>query len=138
MKKRLIILLVLMMTALLLVACGENKADEKDDGDKTSETTAVLETTADGGTVEQDAEGNIVTKGADGKVVYVEDKDGNPVDVNEYVTKYSTAGKSGVDDSIEIIVPTGADGSPIEDKIHEMVSTMTPENDVTEIPGLDL
>ena len=141
MKKLLILMLSLLMAVLMLVACGKNKAEEKDDDEKTSETTAVLETTADGGTVEQDAEGNIVTKGADGKVIHVEDKDGNSVDVSEYVQTHSWIEQSG--DSVskdeeptQAINPTDSEGNEMEGEIPAVISTAIPEDEVTEFPDL--
>ena len=79
---------VVILSVMLLTACGEKKSDATGDEAKTTETTVVLETTAEGGTVEQDSEGNIVTKDHDGKVVSVTDKNGNSIDVVEYVTTH--------------------------------------------------
>lgn len=97
MKKRFSIFLLLCIAAavMLLAACGEDKkasADDKKSPDAATavtETTAVIETTAEGGTVEQDPEGYKITKDTSGKVVAVEDKDGNPVDVKTYLSTHA-------------------------------------------------
>ena len=85
----------------VLSACGEEKKEEtssKTDSQVTTtvstseipkETTVVLETTPDGGTVEKDSEGNKITKAPDGTVIAVEDENGTPVDVEEYVSTHS-------------------------------------------------
>ena len=103
-KKFAFLLLILSMAmTVLMTACGEDKSESSEDkksADDTSvvaETTAILETTADGGTVEKDSEGNIVTKDSSGKVVNVKDKDGNPVNVDTYLTTHSWIEKSGSD-----------------------------------------
>ena len=141
MKKRLIILLALMMTALLLVACGEKKTEDTDEEEKTAETTVVLETTSDGGTVEQDSEGNIVTKGADGKITHVEDKDGNPIDVAEYVKTHSLvesveSKQADATEPVKTINPTDSEGNEMEGEIPAVISTAIPEDEVTEFPDL--
>lgn len=102
--KRLMIVSFLVLIVVLLSACGENNSETA--ADKTAvteaavtETTVVLETTPDGGTVEQDSEGNIITKNSEGKVTKVEDKNGNPVSVSEYVKTHSWIENSSNSDS---------------------------------------
>ena len=88
--KNVIVLILALVFALTLVACGENeKTATPDESTTVQETTVVIETTAEGGTIEKDSEGNTITKDENGKVVSVEDKDGNPVDVVEYVTTHT-------------------------------------------------
>ena len=106
MKTKLMALLIAaaLVVSVWLAACGENGDATKDEapiGDTpvVKETTVVLETTADGGTVEQDAEGNKITKDKDGKVIRVEDKSGNELDVTEYLTTHSWVEGSGSDTS---------------------------------------
>ena len=61
-------------------------------GEKSSaveqETTKVLETTTDGGTVEEDKDGNILEKDKDGEIVSVKDSSGNSVDVEQYKAEH--------------------------------------------------
>ena len=92
-----IFLCLLLMAALLLSACGENESTGKsaDDNADTAETTVVLETTSEGGTVEEDAEGNRITKDKEGKIISVVDKNGNPIDLDEYLTTHSWAESNG-------------------------------------------
>lgn len=97
MKRVFALLLAAFMLTALLCACN-NKKDEATPDEATAtvtETTVVLETTADGGTIEQDSEGNKITKDKDGKVIAVEDKDGNPIDVDEYLQTHSWVEGSG-------------------------------------------
>lgn len=89
-------LCLLIVFVLMLAACGEKDEDasgkdvsKSDETTAIAETTAIIETTNDGGTVEKDSEGNKIKKDAEGKVISVEDKDGNPIDVDEYVTTHS-------------------------------------------------
>lgn len=95
MKNRLLIglLVVLMALSCMLSACGENSDKSTDNGANPDsavyETTVVLETTSDGGTIEQDSEGNQITKDDKGKVTSVKDKNGNNIDVTEYLTTHS-------------------------------------------------
>lgn len=85
-----------MIAVLLFSACGDTQTGvTPDETSDTAETTVVLETTVDGGTVEQDAEGNKITKDKDGKVTAVEDKTGHSIDVVEYVTTHSWVETSG-------------------------------------------
>lgn len=77
----------------LLVACGKNSPEPVSGASELNsssiqETTVLIETTPDGGTVEQDSEGNIITKDSSGKVTKVEDKNGNAVDVNNYLSDH--------------------------------------------------
>lgn len=80
--------IAVIVIASLLAACGEKDLDNTDTS-IVFETTVVIETTADGGTVERDSDGNIITKNTEGEVVFVEDKNGNSVDVNKYVASHS-------------------------------------------------
>ena len=84
-RSRLMYLIIGVFVIMLLSACvednrslSESKASttelSKVEATAVSETTAVLETTADGGTIEKDSEGNKITKDRDGRVVAVEDK----------------------------------------------------------------
>lgn len=88
-SKHLIVITILVVVMMLLSACGEKETKTTVDEAKPAETTVVLETTSEGGTVEQDSEGNKITKDSEGKVTKVEDKDGNPVDVNEYLSTHT-------------------------------------------------
>ena len=88
-KKFSVLLCLLIVCSILFTACGEKKSESTKDESSPDETTVVLETTSDGGTIEQDSEENKITKDKDGKVIYVEDKDGNPIDVTEYLSTHS-------------------------------------------------
>ena len=108
---------------MIFAACGEkethNAADETKSAETTpAETNVVLETTADGGTIELDSEGNKVTKDLHGEITYVEDKDGNPVDVVVYRTaigwkKADDAMSDG--DSPSPTIPDGKVGIAVND-----------------------
>ena len=84
-----ILLCVLLIGSILFTACGKQKSDSTKDEAAPGETTVVLETTGNGGTIEQDAEGNRITKDEKGNVLSVEDKDGKPVDVERYISTHS-------------------------------------------------
>ena len=96
-----LILAALMILSVLLTACGEDSSDALKDGKKAnetttvsettavSETTVVLETTSEGGTVEKDSEGNKITKDKDGNITHVEDKEGNTIEITEYITTHT-------------------------------------------------
>lgn len=88
-SKHLIIISLLILMIMVFSACGENRSDSTKDEAKLYETTVVLETTSDGGTVEQDTEGNKITRNQDGHVIKVEDKDGNLIDVTEYLKSHA-------------------------------------------------
>ena len=84
-----ILLCLLLLCLILFTACGEKENEAAKDESVPDETTVVLETTNDGGTIEKDSEGNKITKDDKGNVVSVEDKDGTPVDVEKYITTHS-------------------------------------------------
>ena len=84
-----ILLCVLLIGSILFTACGKKKSESTKDEAAPGETTVVLETTSDGGTIEQDAEGNKITKDEKGNVLSVEDKDGKPVDVERYISTHT-------------------------------------------------
>lgn len=111
-SKYMIIISLFVITIMLLSACGEKKQESAANADKPAETTVVLETRADGGTLEQDAEGNKITKDEKGNVLSVEDKDGKPVDVEEYISTHTWVvnnDSAGNSDGSE--KNTGSDGS---------------------------
>lgn len=87
--KHLMFVSLFVMMIMLLSACGEKKSEATADEAKPAETTVVLETTSDGGTIEQDSEGNKITKDEKGNILSVEDKDGKPIDVEEYITTHT-------------------------------------------------
>ena len=132
-------MVAILMIAALFSACGEKQNAASPDEAAITETTVVLETTADGGTIEQDSEGNKITKDENGKVVSVEDKDGNPIDVTEYLTTHtwvelngdSSGGSNGSDSS---------DGSGdsnddnVEESIPVVIATIPDEDDTVELP----
>lgn len=111
------------------------------------ETTVVLETTPEGGTIEKDPEENKITKDKDGNVISVEDKNGNPVDVEEYVSTHSwvqgsgsgkaSSGASGSSDknsnasSSNGSEGSSGSGSSSSDK-SESKSSESPDNDIEE------
>ena len=115
--KRMIIafLAVLILSSCVLSACGGNKTDSTPDQASVdqkviSETTVILETTAEGGTVEQDKEGNKITKDKEGKILSIEDKNGNPVDVKEYLTTHTLAENSVISDGSDNTADSGKSG----------------------------
>ena len=167
-------ILLIIMTAVLIVlscvftACGGNSdkstADSAtSDSAKVSETTVVLETTGDGGTIEQDSEGNKIKKDENGKVVSVEDKNGSPVDVTEYLTTHkwvesngdsggsgsssgsgnnssgssSGSGLSGNSGSSSSSGPSSGDDSEmVEESIPVVIATIPDEDDMIELPDI--
>ena len=68
MKRIISFMVAILMIAALFSACGEKQNAASPDEAAITETTVVLETTADGGTIEQDSEGNKITKDENGKV----------------------------------------------------------------------
>lgn len=84
-----ILICVLLIGSILFTACGKKKSESTKDEATHGETTVVLETTGNGGTIEQDAEGNKITKDEKGNVLSVEDKDGKPVDVERYISTHT-------------------------------------------------
>lgn len=84
-----------MILIALLSACGEDKStasDDKKSGEEATtavETVAVLETTADGGAIEQDSEGNKIIRDNTGKIIEIKDKDDNPVDITVYLSTHT-------------------------------------------------
>ncbi|MBR1731625.1 MAG: hypothetical protein IJ725_04260, partial [Ruminococcus sp.] len=87
MKKIIILALSVLIIASLTAGCSCGGTDNKkssatttsSSSDTVSETTKVIETTPDGGTVEEDSEGNKITKDKNGEIISVTDKDGNEV-----------------------------------------------------------
>lgn len=63
---------------------------------KTEETLKVIETTPDGGTVEQDKAGNKIKKNKNGKITSIVDKNGNSVNINNYITNHPGVNKKPV------------------------------------------
>lgn len=104
MKRFLAIFLAALTVAAMAVGCSCS-GDDKDTKSKTttssksssavSETTKVIETTPDGGTVEEDSEGNVITKDKNGNIISVVDKNGNAVDVEKYKSAHNiSSGKT--------------------------------------------
>lgn len=89
------IIICLMMLLELFTACGEDKStasDDKKSGEEATtavETVAVLETTADGGAIEQDSEGNKIIRDNTGKIIEIKDKEDNPVDITVYLSTHT-------------------------------------------------
>lgn len=150
MKKILAILMTVLVMAALLCACGEKSGEATPDEAAKIETTVVLETTADGGTVEKDPEGNIVTKDQDGNVTAVEDKDGNPLDVKEYLETHSyvqgsgsssdssgsSSGSSGSSDSSGKSGDSSDSQDETEGEIPVIIATIPDDEDLIELPDL--
>ena len=141
-KISLFILAVIFMLSFLLTACGSNSKD--DDLPSGEAQTVVIATTSDGGTVEQDAEGNRITFDSDGKVVTVEDKDGNPLDIAEFVSAHGwvegrtdtqkVADNTSSENSSSSSVPsendsTSADNGSVEGDLPVVIATL-PEDEV--------
>lgn len=91
MKRTIAILLAVLMLAVVFVGCGEDNSAENTGATpdtavstKPAETTVVLETTAQGGTIEKDAQENTIERDKSGTIVSVKDKSGNTVSVTEY------------------------------------------------------
>ena len=82
----------------MMSACSGGSDKATHDSASVHETTVIIETTADGGTIEKDAEDNKITKDKKGKVIAVEDKDGNTLVVTEYLTTHSWVEYSGAKD----------------------------------------
>lgn len=91
MKYKVIIGLVAALIAVscLISACSGGSDKATPDSASVQETTVIIETTADGGTIEQDPEGNKITKDDKGNILSVEDKDGKTVDVETYIITHS-------------------------------------------------
>ena len=133
MKKIGIVFLAAVIIGLFcaLSACGEDKKEDNKETAATvrktsamQETTVVLETTSEGGTVEQDSEGNKITRDNNGEIIAVEDKNGNRIEITEYITTHqwitdsdspgsssiesdgtsSDSGEEGVEDEIPVII----------------------------------
>ena len=110
MKKIFIIALAVLMIGVLLAGCGnkntatpDSAATESTVSPTEKETTKVIETTSDGGTIEQDKEGNVIEKDKNGEIVSVKDKDGKVIQITEYITTHTYvidgSSDSGSDDS---------------------------------------
>lgn len=158
-----IFLCLVMICLILFTACGKNESGSTTDISAPSETTIVLETTSDSRIIEQDSEGNKITKDENGNVISVEDKNGNPVDVTEYLTNHtwveSNGGSSGsnssggtgssvVPRSSEGNNPSGTDsgstsdigpsdhGGAVEESIPVIIATIPADEDMVELPDL--
>ena len=140
MKRIIALLFATLMIAVLFSACGEKSNDATPDEAAVAETTVVLEYIADGGTLEQDPEGNFVTKDADGKVVSVEDKNGNPIDVVEYLETHSwvegNPGGAGTKDASSAPDETTSDGDVLEGEIPVIMATFPDVEDQEELPDI--
>lgn len=99
MKKRLAAALCLALIAAIFGGCGCSSDVSSDKKSTVSETLSVIETTPDGGTVERDAEGNTVTKDKNGAIISVEDKNGEALEVEEYIDSHPYAVSGGSADS---------------------------------------
>ena len=97
MKRFLIFLISVLIIAVLAAGCscgGSKNSSSNKTSSAVSETTKVLETTADGGTVEEDPEGNVITKDKNGEITSVKDKEGNDVNVDEYKNSHENENNS--------------------------------------------
>lgn len=97
MKKIFAILFSALIITVLAAGCscgGESGKGSDKKSSAVSETTKVIETTAEGGTVEKDSDGNKITKDKDGGIISVEDKNGNALDIDEYIASHPDAKKS--------------------------------------------
>ena len=135
-----ILLCLLIICSILFTACGEQESESTKDESTPDETTVVLETTSDGGTIEQDSEGNKITKDENGKVVSVEDKDGNPVNVTEYLTTHtwveSNGGSGGSGGSSGSGSSSVSGDDAVEESIPVIIATIPDEDDMVELPDL--
>lgn len=116
-----VFLCLLIICSILFTACGEKENESTKDESAPGETTVVLETTSNGGTIEQDSESNKITKDENGKVVSVEDKNGNSIDVTEYLTTHTwvesnsnSSGGSGSSGSLSSSDRLGSSGGSSE------------------------
>lgn len=161
-RSRFIYLIIGVFVIMLLSACGEDNRSlseskasttepSKVEATAVSETTAVLETTADGGTIEKDSEGNKITKDSDGRVVAVEDKNGNSIEITEYITTHSwieSNSNSGLsdnsakekdnldksDDTPDKASATVLDSIEVEDEIPVVIATIPDVDDQDVLP----
>lgn len=141
MKKTLLLLLVLMLTAMLLLsACGDDSDADETEQTGTSPVSAssvedvtmvVIEPTPSGGTVVTDSEGNKITRDSDGNITYIEDPNGAPVDVNEYIEEHPQENTAPPATS-----PSDGGASDLEDEIPVVIATMPDDPELIEIPGL--
>lgn len=139
---------IMMMLSILLTACRGTDTDSSDNANA-AETTAVLETTADGGTIEQDADGNVITKDSTGVVIAVEDKNGVSLDVSEYLSTHSTiqgntpsggssAGdsKSGGSSKKDNNSSDSIDDDAVEESIPVIVATIPDDEDIIDLSDI--
>lgn len=155
MKEKITFLLIAVwFCAGMLTACGENKSS---DLLSPAETTFVIETTADGGTIEMDSEGNQLTKDNEGNILAVQDKSGNSIDVQTYITEhYQTIDSDSANDNSSQNGSKGYSGgkssngnsnlsaddddnisdSDIEDDIPQIEVTLPDEEKLQELPSL--
>nr|WP_316621753.1 hypothetical protein [uncultured Ruminococcus sp.] len=94
MKLRLFIMItaVILAVTCVLSACGNDSStagQATPDSSAVQETTVVLVENSDGSTVEKDSEGNKISKDKDGEITKVVDKNGNEVDITEYIRTHS-------------------------------------------------
>ena len=123
MKKMIAIIAGILMLTAALTACGSNK-DKNDTPDSatkdtvaatSAETVKVLETTAEGGAMYKDSEGNTVTTDKSGDVISVRDKNGEPVEITEYVTTHHTVFINDAAQDVDSSSDKGGDSSADKD-----------------------
>lgn len=146
----LMIIVVFTMMIMSLSACGKNVSDSTADEGIHNETTAVFGTTSEGGTVEIDSEGNKITKDNDGNVIKVEDKNGNPIDVTEYLITHSWVTGTGADNTGSSDKSNTSDNfknnggkyssdqqdEEVEGDIPVVIATIPDEEDMIELPDI--
>ena len=155
MKKWLLILAAAVITlSCILCACGDDKKDAKSEPESknaaevtsaSDETTVVLETTSEGDTVEKDSDGNKITRDKTGDIVAVEDKNGNPVEVTEYLTTHSWVerkensqadsdkSESGQKDNGEK-KPSDVQKEDVEGEIPAIIASVPDDDEMIELP----
>lgn len=96
-KRILAVLAACLILAALTASCdNDNKAEGNTDSktEAISNINKIIDVTDDGGTIEEDADKNVIEKDANGDVVSVTDKDGNELDVDEYIASHEGLKKS--------------------------------------------
>ena len=83
------IVFILAFVLLMLTACGDKNDGSTKDEAKYVETVSVVETTADDGVIVKDKDGNKITVNKESKIISVEDKNGEPVSVEEYLVTHT-------------------------------------------------
>ena len=154
MKKWLLILAAAIMAlSCVLSACGEDKKDEKateaasaetaatQETSAVKETTVVLETTAEGGTVEKDSDGNKITRDKNGEIVAVEDKNGNPIEITEYITTHQWITESRSSGGSSANKSDGASSESQEDitegTIPVVIASVPDEDDIVDLDSVE-